>query len=70
MILLGKRFASYLASRSDITINKLLQGEFSSGLASSTLYRHLRQRGATKTQLGVSREKVRCRWTRDTPNSL
>ena len=59
-----------LATRSDITINKLLQREFSSGLASSTLYRHLRLRGATKTQLGIRREKVRCRWTRDTPNSL
>ena len=59
-----------LATRSDVTINKLLQAEFFSGLPASTMYRHLRIRGATKTQLGVVREKVRCRWTRDTPNSL
>lgn len=59
-----------LSTRSDLTINKLLQAEFSSRLASSTLYRHLRLRGATKKQLGVVKEKVRCRWTRDHPNSL
>ena len=59
-----------LATRSDVTINKLLQAEFSSDLPASTMYRHLRIRGATKTQLGVVKEKVRCRWTRDTPNSL
>jgi len=59
-----------LATRSDVTINKLLQAEFLSGLPASTMYRHLRIRGATKAQLGVVHEKVRCRWTRDTPNSL
>ena len=59
-----------LATRSDVTINKLLQAEFFCGLPSSTMYRHLRIRGATKTQLGVVHEKVRCRWTRDTPNSV
>jgi len=47
--------------RSDVTINKLLLVEFFSELPSSTMYRHLRIRGATKTQLGVVREKVRCR---------
>lgn len=56
--------------RSDITINKLLQAEFASDLPASTMYRHLRLRGATKTQLGISEEKVRCRWTRDVPNAL
>ena len=59
-----------LATRSDVTINKLLQAEFASQLPASTMYRHLRIRGATKTQLGVTTEKVRCSWTRDTPNSL
>ena len=34
------------------------------------MYRHLRLRGATKTQLGILEEKVRCRWTRDVPNAL
>ena len=56
--------------RSDIIINKLLQAEFASELPASTLYRHLRLRGVTKTQLGVTEEKVRCRWTRDVPNAL
>jgi len=59
-----------LSTRSDLTINKLLQAEFSSGLAPSTMYRHFRLRGATKKQLGVSKEKVRCRWTREHANSL
>jgi len=59
-----------VATRSDVTINKLLHAEFSSGLPASTMYRHLRIRGATKIQLGVVKDKVRCRWTRDTPNSM
>ena len=42
-----------LATRSDVTINNLLQAEFFSGLPASTMYRHLRIRGATKTQLGT-----------------
>ena len=54
----------------DVTINKLLLVEFFSELLASTMYRHLRIRGATKTQLRVVRKKVRCRWTCETPNSL
>jgi transposase InsO family protein len=56
--------------RSDQVINRILQSEFGSGLASSTLYRHLSIRGATRKRLGVDQEKVRCRWTRDFPNAL
>ena len=56
--------------RSDKVINRILQAEFGSGLASSTLYRHLQIQGATRTQLGISKEKVRCQWTRDFPNAL
>ena len=59
-----------LATRSNVTINKLLQAEFFSKLPASTMYRNMRIREATKTQLGVVREKVGCRWTRETPNSL
>jgi transposase InsO family protein len=33
-------------------------------------YRHLRQEGATRRKLGVSQEKIRCRWTRDQPGAL
>ena len=56
--------------RSDQVINFILKQEFGSGLASSTLYRHLAIQGATRKRLGFDQEKVRCRWTRDLPNSL
>jgi putative transposase len=56
--------------RSDQVINRILQSEFGSGLASSTLYRHLSIRGATRRRLGLEREKVRCTWTRDVPGAL
>jgi len=56
--------------RSDKVINRILRSEFGSGLASSTLYRHLRINGATRIQLGIVKEKVRCQWTRDIPNAL
>ncbi len=57
-------------SRSHRVINRILLSELGSGLTSSTLYRHLRSAGATRRQLGIAKEKVRCRWSRDTPNSL
>jgi putative transposase len=56
--------------RSDLVINQILKQEFGSGLAKSTLYRHLAIQGATGKRLGIDQEKVRCRWTRDTPNAL
>ncbi len=56
--------------RSDRVINQILKSEFGSGLATSTLYRHLNLRGATRKRLGVDQEKVRCRWTRQLPNAL
>lgn len=56
--------------RSDEVINRILQSEFGSGLASSTLYRHLSIHGATRKRLGIDREKVRCRWSRDCVNDL
>lgn len=56
--------------RSQETINQFLQGEFHSTLPKSTLYRHLKRAGATRVKLGISRQKVRCRWTRDTSNAL
>ena len=59
-----------LPSRSDQVINRVLKSEFGSGLASSTLYRHLSIRGATRRRLGLEREKVRCTWTRDVPGAL
>ena len=56
--------------RSDKVINRILKREFGRQLPRSTLYRHLRQQGATRRKLGVSKEIVRCRWTRDQPGAL
>ena len=46
-------------------INDFLKVEFHTTVPKSTLYRHLKQAGATRRKLGVSQQKVRCRWTRD-----
>ena len=56
--------------RSDKVINRILKREFGRSVPRSTLYRHLRREGATRRKLGVSTEKVRCRWTRDQPGAL
>ena len=56
--------------RSDHVINRILKSEYGSGLASSTLYRHLGIQGATRKRLGFQKEKVRCLWTRDAPDAL
>ena len=56
--------------RSDEAINRILKREFGSQVPRSTLYRHLRQHGATRRKLGVSQEKIRCRWTRDQAGAL
>jgi putative transposase len=56
--------------RSDHTINAFLQEEFQGTIPRSTLYRHLKRAGATRLKLGISQQKVRCRWTRDTSNAL
>lgn len=56
--------------RSDETINQFLTAEFGSKVPKSTLYRHLKRAGATRLKLGLSRRKVRRRWTRDHSNAL
>lgn len=56
--------------RSDRVINRILKREFGRTVPRSTLYHHLRREGATRRRLGVSTQKVRCRWTRDEPGSL
>ena len=56
--------------RSDKVINRILKREFGRTIPRSTLYHHLRREGATRRKLGVSKEKVRCRWTRDQPGAL
>jgi putative transposase len=56
--------------RSDVPINRFLEAEFGRTIPKSTLYGHLKRAGATRRKLGVSRQKVRCRWTRDHSNAL
>jgi putative transposase len=56
--------------RSDKVINRILKREFGRTLPRSTLYQHLRRAGATRRKLGVSTQKVRCRWTREQPGAL
>jgi transposase InsO family protein len=56
--------------RSEETINQFLQQRFGKTLPKATLYRHLKQAGATRVKLGVAKTKVRCRWTRDQTNAL
>ena len=56
--------------RSDVVINRILIREFGRGVPRSTLYRHLRREGATRRKLGVSAQKIRCRWTRDHAGAL
>jgi putative transposase len=56
--------------RSDETINKFLQAQFGQQIPKSTLYRHLKQAGATRLKLGFTKTKIRCRWTCDQTNAL
>lgn len=56
--------------RSEEIINQFLSEEFGATIPKSTLYRHLKEAGATRLKLGVSQRKVRCRWTRDYSNAL
>jgi transposase InsO family protein len=56
--------------RSEETINQFLQREFKKTLPKSTLYRHLKKAGATRRKLGIVKQKVRRRWTRDQSNAL
>jgi len=58
------------ARRSDKVLNSILKQQFGRGVPRSTLYRHLHREGATRRKLGVSSEKVRCRWTREQPGAL
>lgn len=57
--------------RSDKVINRILRREFGGRqVPRSTLYRHLHREGATRRKLGLSKEKIRCRWTREQSNAL
>ena len=56
--------------RSEQAINCFLKDQFDVTVPRSTLFRHLKQNGATKIKLGAVRKKVRKRWTRDNTNDL
>ncbi len=59
-----------LPTRSSETINNMLKSEYGLILPKSTLYRHLKQAGATRIKLGIDRKKVRKRWTRNHTHDL
>lgn len=49
--------------RSDDAINRILKEVTGETIRRATLYRHLKQHGATRVKLGVIKKKVRKRWT-------
>jgi len=59
-----------LPTRSSETINKFLQAEYGLTLPDSTLYRHLKEAGATRIKLGIDRKKIRKRWSRNYTHDL
>ncbi len=56
--------------RSNVGINIFLKSLYGKTLAKSTMYRHLKKAGATKLKLGITKTKIRRRWTRDISNEL
>lgn len=56
--------------RSEQTINTFLKERFGVTVPRSTLFRHLKEAGATRIKLGVTKKKVRKRWTREHTNEL
>jgi transposase InsO family protein len=56
--------------RSPGAINRFLEEMYGVTVPRSTLYRHLKQAGATRLKLGVMQKKIRKRWTRDHTHDL
>jgi transposase InsO family protein len=56
--------------RSPEAINEMLLDTYGVTVPRATLYRHLKNAGATRLKLGVTSTKVRKRWTRDHSNAL
>jgi transposase InsO family protein len=59
-----------LPTRSHRVINRMLLHLYGKTIPRTTLYRHLKEAGATRVKLGISTTKVRKRWTRDKTNDL
>ena len=49
--------------RSPLMLNQILEQQHGKTVPRSTLYRHLKEAGATRLKLGVTKQKVRKRWT-------
>lgn len=56
--------------RSHATINRFLKDLYGVVLSRSTLYRHLKDAGATRLKLGIAKTKVRKRWSREHTHDL
>lgn len=56
--------------RSDETINRILEDRHGVTVPRSTLYRHLKDAGATRIKLGITKTPVRKRWTREHTHDL
>ena len=56
--------------RSPQTINFFLEDKYKTTVPRSTLYRHLKQAGATRMKLGIIQNKVRKRWSRNHTHDL
>jgi len=56
--------------RAHQTINRFLTKEYGVSVSRSTMYRHLRNAGATRIKLGVTGKKVRKRWSRKHTHEL
>jgi transposase InsO family protein len=56
--------------RSDVVINRLLEEKFGQTIPRSSLYRVLKEAGATRRKLGVTTRPVRKRWSRENSNDL
>jgi transposase InsO family protein len=56
--------------RSHVTINKFLEVESQTTIPKSSLYRYLKKAGATRLKLGITKKKVRGRWSRDHTHAL
>lgn len=59
-----------LPTRSEDTLSRMLKTRHDVSIGRSTLYRHLKAAGATRLKLGVTKNPVRCRWTREHSNDL
>jgi putative transposase len=56
--------------RSPAIINRFLHEMYGTTVPRATLYRHLKCAGATRLKLGISRKKVRKRWSREHTHDL